>query len=53
MGYVETDVYDWYRLSPGAVIEGQAIVEAKESTAVLLPQSKTFVDDYKNLVIHL
>jgi N-methylhydantoinase A len=53
MGYVETDVYDWYRLYPGAVIEGQAIVEAKESTAVLLPQSKTFVDDYKNLAIHL
>ncbi len=53
MSYVETDVYDWYRLHPGAKIEGQAIVEAKESTVVLLPQSKTVVDDYQNLVIHL
>jgi len=51
--YAETSVYDWYQLNPGSTIDGHAIIEARESTAVLLPESKTFVDEYRNLIVNL
>lgn len=36
-GYVETAVYDRYRLRPDAVIEGPALIQERESTLVLTP----------------
>ena len=38
-GYVETPVYDRYRISVGEVIDGPAVFEEKESTLVIGPGS--------------
>lgn len=51
-GWVTTTVYDRLRLSPGATIEGPAIVEEKSSSTVMHPGQKLEVDDYGNLIIH-
>ncbi|MHB8620524.1 MAG: hydantoinase/oxoprolinase family protein, partial [Chloroflexota bacterium] len=51
--YLPTRVYDRYRLFPGAIIEGPAIVEEKESTTVLPPRAKATVDEYANLIVDL
>jgi|DewCreStandDraft_5_1066085.scaffolds.fasta_scaffold00734_35 N-methylhydantoinase A len=45
-----TPVYDRYALSPGAVIEGPAVIEERESTVVLGPRAVARVDDRLNLV---
>lgn len=52
-GFVETPVYDRYALKPSAVVEGPAIVEERESTAIIGPSGRAIVDDDLNLVIHL
>jgi len=38
-GYVETPVYDRYRISVGEIIDGPAVFEEKESTLVIGPGS--------------
>jgi N-methylhydantoinase A len=43
-------VYDRYALGPGAVIEGPAVIEERESTVVLGPRAVARVDDRLNLV---
>jgi N-methylhydantoinase A/oxoprolinase/acetone carboxylase beta subunit len=50
-GYHETPVYDRYRLGPGAAIAGPAIVEERESTAVIGPSSTGIVDGCSNLIV--
>jgi N-methylhydantoinase A/oxoprolinase/acetone carboxylase beta subunit len=50
-GYVECEVYDRYRLKPGQLIIGPAIVEERESTAVLSPKDRATVDEWLNLLI--
>jgi N-methylhydantoinase A len=50
-GYVETAVYDHYSLQPGERIAGPAIVEQKESTAVVGPSGNATLDARMNLVI--
>lgn len=50
-GYVETDVYDRYRLSPGDAFEGPAVVEERESTMVVGPDARVRVDEVGNLVV--
>jgi len=52
-GFVETPVYDRYRLSPGASFNGPAIVEERESTAVIGPGGCCRVDAHRNLVVEL
>ena len=52
-GYVDCPVYDRYRLDPGAVIEGPAIVEERESTAVLGPDDTGRIDEWLNLTIEV
>jgi N-methylhydantoinase A len=49
-GYVETPVYDRYRLDPGARFAGPAIVEERESTTVIGPGALISVDAHRNLV---
>ena len=49
-GYVETPVYDRYRLDPGARLAGPAIVEERESTTVIGPGALISVDAHRNLV---
>lgn len=50
-GYAETPVYDRYRMRTGMQITGPAIVEERESTAILHPGDVATVDPYLNLVI--
>lgn len=50
-GYVETPVYDRYRLSADACFEGPAIVEQIDSTAVIGPHTRVEVDSYLNLIV--
>ena len=52
-GFIETKIYDRYRLSPEATIEGPAVIEERESTAVLGPGCSATIDDYLNLIVEL
>ncbi|MBS7706939.1 hydantoinase/oxoprolinase family protein [Chelatococcus asaccharovorans] len=52
-GFTPCTVYDRYRLSAGDVVSGPAIVEERESTIVLPPDSTTRVDPHGNLVTEL
>lgn len=52
-GFVESAVYDRYKLVPGMVIEGPAFVEERESTTVLRPGDNARVDEYFNLLIEV
>jgi N-methylhydantoinase A len=52
-GFVETPVYDRYLLSAGMVFDGPAIVEERDSTAVIGPGARVTVDRFANLVATL
>lgn len=52
-GYIETTVYDHYKLPVGGEVKGPAIVEQRESTAVVGPSGVFHVDGYGNLVINI
>ena len=52
-GYGPTPVYDRYRLAPGAELRGPAIVEERESTVIVGPGARAFVDDYLNLIVEM
>ena len=52
-GYVSCAVYDRYALREGAVINGPAVVEERESTTVIGPDCRAQVDQYLNLIIDL
>src|SRR5262249_11160223 len=43
-GYVDTPVYDRYALRPGKGFDGPAIIEERESTAVVGPGARISVD---------
>ena len=49
-GFVPTPVYDRYRLGPGAEIRGPAIIEERESTAVIGPGGRVRVNGRLDLV---
>ncbi|ANM14867.1 MULTISPECIES: hydantoinase/oxoprolinase family protein [unclassified Rhizobium] len=51
--YAETPVYDHYRLPVGREFAGPAIVEQRESTAVVGPSGVFHVDANGNLVINI
>lgn len=46
-------VYDRDRLHPGAELAGPAIIEQKDSTTMLTPNSRACVDAYRNVIITL
>jgi N-methylhydantoinase A len=52
-GFTDTPVYDHYRLPVGADLAGPAIVEQRESTAVVGPAGIFHVDASGNLVIDI
>jgi N-methylhydantoinase A len=52
-GFVDTPVYDRYALSAGMRFDGPAIVEERDSTAVIGPHTHVRVDAYANLLITL
>ena len=50
-GYRPTPVYDRYALAPAQRVIGPAIVEERESTAVVAPGLTATVDEFLNLVM--
>jgi N-methylhydantoinase A len=52
-GFVSTPIYDRYRLAPGMRFVGPAIVEERESTAIIGPQARCSVDAQHNVVVEL
>ena len=50
-GFVDCPVYDRYRLGLGAPVRGPAVIEERETTAVLLPGDRAVVDEHGNLII--
>ncbi|HEV2282308.1 MAG TPA: hydantoinase/oxoprolinase family protein [bacterium] len=50
-GFAEVPVYDRYRLAPGCEFPGPAVVEERESTVVVGPDARVWVDAWRNLVI--
>ena len=50
-GFVATPIYDRYQLAPGAMFDGPAIVEERESTVIVGPGARCRVDEQWNLVI--
>ena len=49
--YVDTPVYDRYALGPDSEFQGPAVVEERESTAVIGPQGKARIDRFANLIV--
>jgi N-methylhydantoinase A len=52
-GFVDTPVFDRYRLGPGAVFAGPAIIEERESTIVVGPGSRARIDELLGVVVEL
>jgi N-methylhydantoinase A len=52
-GYLDCPVYDRYALAPGAVIEGPALVEERESTCVLGVGDKASIDEFGNMIAEI
>jgi len=52
-GFVDTPVYDRYTLVPGFGFEGPAIVEERESTAILGPGARCRVDEGLAIVVEV
>jgi N-methylhydantoinase A len=52
-GFVDTPVFDRYRLAPGAAVHGPAIIEERESTIVVGPGGWAQVDEFLNVVVTL
>ena len=50
-GYVECPIYDRYRLSAGALLEGPTIVEELDATTVIHPGYQALVDEFGNLIL--
>jgi N-methylhydantoinase A len=50
-GFTEVPVYDRYRLDPGAIFGGPAVVEERESTVVLGPEGRAEIDAARNLIV--
>jgi N-methylhydantoinase A len=52
-GYHDVPVYDRYSLQPGTDFAGPAIVEERESTAIVGPHCRVRIDKQRNLIIEL
>jgi len=50
-GFVECTIYDRYKLPPNFVLSGPAVVEERESTTLMLPGDRGYVDEYCNLMV--
>jgi N-methylhydantoinase A/oxoprolinase/acetone carboxylase beta subunit len=47
----ETPVYDRERLLPGMTIDGPAIIEEREATAIIWPGDRARIDPYRAIVV--
>lgn len=50
-GFVETAIYDRTALAPGAVFRGPAVIEEKDSTAVIGPGASIAIDRFLNVMV--
>jgi N-methylhydantoinase A len=50
-GFIDCDVIDRYKLVPGEVVKGPAIIEERESTIVILPGDEASLSERGNLMI--
>ncbi len=50
-GYVTTNVYEMLQLEHGNHVEGPAIIEGLDTTFVVSPNRKVFVDEHLNMVM--
>ena len=50
-GYRDTPVYDRYRLAPGNIIPGPAVIEERETTIIIGPDASFHRDAAANIVI--
>jgi N-methylhydantoinase A len=50
-GFTAVPVYDRYALDPGAAFEGPAVVEERESTVIVGPDSRAEIDGARNLIV--
>lgn len=53
LGYVDVAVYDRYRLPAGTRIAGPAIVEERESTIIISPNSEAVIADDASVIVDL
>ncbi len=51
--YVETPIYDRYRMGPGTTIDGPAIVEERESTTVVGRNATARVAEDGSLIVEV
>ncbi len=52
-GFTTCPVFDRYRLGPGMVVTGPAVIEERETTAILLPGDRARVDEYASLIVDI
>jgi len=52
-GFVETPVFDRYRLALGAAVQGPAIIEERESTIIVGPDACAVVDAFHSVIVQL
>jgi N-methylhydantoinase A len=52
-GWVHAPVYDRYALAPGTTFDGPAIVEERESTAIVGPGAHCRVDEGRTIVVEM
>jgi len=52
-GFIDCPVFDRYGLAAGAVVEGPAIVEERESTCILGVLDRARIDEFGNLVAEI
>ena len=53
IGFVDTSIYDRYKMKPGMKFDGPAIVEERESTVIIGPGAKCAIDRDHNLVVEM
>lgn len=53
VGFVETPLYDRYRLPPGSRGTGPALMQERETTVVIPPRARWRVDEQMNLRVRL
>ncbi len=49
--FIPTKVYDMHRLKTGNIVEGEAIIEAKDTTVIVPRGCEVTVDEYMNMVM--
>jgi N-methylhydantoinase A len=49
--FIDTDIYDYALLGPGARVKGPAVIELPFTTALVPPNYRVTLDDYRNLIM--